>query len=110
MPRKRRSDRTHIIYQLTNTVTAETYIGITVAVGRAFQKSVKDRLRRHIVRAHNENHDWAICNSIRQHGPAAFNWQIVEFTRGKAAAHKREVELIRDLRPALNTASNKTII
>lgn len=110
MPRKRRSDRTHIIYQLTNTVTSENYIGITVAVGRAFQKSVKDRMRRHIVRAQNENHDWAICNSIRQHGPSSFSWAIVEFTRGKSAAHKREVELIRELRPSLNTASNKSIL
>jgi uncharacterized protein YjaG (DUF416 family) len=109
MPRKRRSDRTHIIYQLTNTVTSETYIGITVAVGRAFQKSVKDRLRRHIVRATNENHDWTLCNNIRQHGAQSFTWEIKEFIRGKAAAHKREVELIKELRPALNTASNKNI-
>ena len=110
MPRKRRSDRTHIIYQLTNTVTAETYIGITVAVGRAFQKSVKDRLRRHIVRAQNENHDWTLCNSIRQHGPQAFTWEIKEFVRGKAEAHRKETALIKELRPALNTASNKTCI
>ena len=111
MTRKRRSDRTHIIYRLTNTVTGEHYIGLTVAVGRAFQKSVKDRLRRHIVRAQNENHDWALCNSIRQYGPQAFSCEIYEFVRGKAAAHKRETQLIKELRPTLNTASvNKLLI
>jgi hypothetical protein len=92
---------------LQNTITQETYIGITVALGRAYQKSVKDRLKRHITRAFNENHEWALCNSIRQYGPKAFTWEIIEKVRGKATAHKRETTLIRTLHPELNTASNK---
>jgi len=100
---KRRSDRTHLIYQLTNTVTGETYIGLTVAVGRAYQRSVKARLNRHITRATNQEMDWNICNSIRQHGSQAFQWSILEKVRGKAAAHKRETELIHFHKPSLNS-------
>jgi len=105
--RKRRSDRSHIIYQLTNTVTEEIYIGVTVAVGKAYHKSVKDRLRRHIVRATNETKNWNLCESIRTYGGNAFKWDIVDRVRGKAAAHSRETELIHALRPALNSTLKK---
>lgn len=107
--RKRRSDRTHIIYSLRNSVTGEEYIGLTVAVGRAYTRSVAARLRRHIGRALSEDRQWALSRSIRQHGPEAFSARVVELIRGKAAAHRREVELIRTLSPALNTASRLSI-
>lgn len=104
--RKRRSDRSHIIYQLTNIVTQEIYIGVTVAVGKAYHKSVKDRLRRHIVRATNETKTWNLCESIRTYGGESFTWDIVDRIRGKASAHSRETELIHSLRPALNSTVN----
>lgn len=105
MNRKRRSDRNHIIYRIDNTVTGEFYIGITVLVGNAYQKSVKSRLKKHITRAYNETHEWTICKNIREHGPKAFAVSVYEVVRGKAFAHSREVELIKTLRPQLNTAS-----
>ena len=100
---KKRSDRTHLIYQLTNTATGETYIGLTVAVGRAYQRSVKARLKRHVTRATNQNMDWNLCNSIRQHGPHVFQWSILEKVRGKAAAHQYETKLIHLYKPSLNS-------
>jgi hypothetical protein len=36
--RKKRNDRNYILYQLT--VDEQTYIGLTVAIGRAFLRSV----------------------------------------------------------------------
>ena len=61
--RKRRSDRTHIVYRLTNTSTGETYIGITVSTGRAYKRSLTERWKRHVSRAMYQSHDWSICRS-----------------------------------------------
>ena len=101
--RKRRSDRTHVVYQLTNRVTAEIYIGITVATGRAYNRSLKERWKRHVSRATHQSHEWNLCESIRQHGEKAFSREILHLIRGKAAAHSTETSLIHSLQPALNS-------
>lgn len=102
--RKRRSDRRHIIYVLTNTVTGEEYVGLTVCIDRSGKKSLAYRWARHVGRATNQKFDWTLCNSIRKHGRAAFEPRILEFVRGKAAAHARETELRHSGAFALNTA------
>jgi hypothetical protein len=101
--RKRRSDRTHVVYQLTNTVTGEIYIGITVATGRAYLGSLKERWKRHVSRATRQTMEWNLCNSIRQYGERAFSREILHLIRGKAAAHSMETALIHSLKPALNS-------
>jgi len=101
--RKRRSDRKHLVYRIDNLVTGEFYIGITVVTGAAFIKSVKARFKRHVSRALNENKQWNLCNSIREYGPTNFQPTIIEHIIGKAAAHIREVQLINELNPQLNT-------
>ena len=103
MPRKPRNDRTHIIYQITNQETGERYIGITVVRGRAFNRSLKLRWEGHCYKAYVERKEWAMSISIRTYGATAFVKQIIEVVRGKATAHKREVELINTLQPELNT-------
>jgi len=109
--RKRRSDRTHLVYQLTNTVTGEIYIGITVVTGKAYNRSLNERWKRHVSRAKHEDKCWSICESIREHGEKVFRKQILEKIRGKAQAHKRETELIHLLRPELNsTLVNKKML
>jgi hypothetical protein len=104
--RKRRSDRTHLVYQLTNTVTGEIYIGVTVVTGKAYNRSLNERWKRHVSRAKHEDKCWSICESIREHGDKVFRKQILEKIRGKAQAHARETELIHSLRPALNSTVN----
>ena len=101
--RKRRSDRTHIVYRLTNTSTGETYIGITVSTGRAYKRSLTERWKRHVSRAMYQSHDWSICRSIREWGPGAFSREIISLVRGKAQAHSIETMLIHEQRPALNS-------
>jgi len=101
--RKRRSDRTHLIYQLTNEITGEIYIGVTVVTGKAYNRSLNERWKRHVSRATHETKCWSICESIRTHGDRVFRKQILEKIRGKAQAHKRETELIHLLRPSLNS-------
>ena len=104
--RKRRSDRNHIVYRLQNTVTGESYIGITVSGGhtqKAKNKSLLVRWQKHVRRALTENKDWLLCTSIREYGAEAFTREIIEIVRGKKAAHERELELIREYSPELNT-------
>ena len=100
--RKARSDRNHAIYVITNVVTAEQYIGVTVCSGN-LRKALKVRIQKHVRRALTENKDWALCKSIREHGVESFTYGVVETVRGKAAAHARERELTRVHNPVLNT-------
>lgn len=100
--RKRRQDTKHVVYVITNTVTSEQYIGITVC-GQKVAKALRVRMQKHIRRAVTENKDWGLCESIRAYGVAAFTYGIVEFVRGRKPAHARERELIRAYAPALNT-------
>jgi len=101
--RKKRSDRNHIIYKLTNTVTNETYVGVTVVTGRAYLKSLRSRWIRHIYKATKCMADYPISESIREYGETSFNREILEIVRGKAKAFQREAELINEYKPVLNT-------
>jgi hypothetical protein len=100
--RRARKDRNHVIYCITNTVTLEQYIGITVCVG-GVNRSIKIRWQKHVRRALTENRDWTLCRSIREHGAEAHDMMLVEKVRGKSAAHAMEREMIRTLRPELNS-------
>lgn len=102
MKRKTRSDRNHVIYQITNEVTGDFYVGVTVASG-SVAKCLKVRVQKHVRRALTENKDWALCVAIREHGPENFTYHVLEKVRGKREAHGRERELTRELQPALNT-------
>jgi hypothetical protein len=101
--RKPRSDRNHVIYKITHKDTGDIYIGITVVRGRAFNRSLKLRWEGHCYKAFVELKTWTLPTSIREHGAHSFVKEILEVVRGKASAHKREVELINSLQPALNT-------
>ena len=100
MVKKKRSDRRHIVYSLTNTVTGDFYIGITQGFR---QKDLKVRIQKHIRRALTENKDWALCKSIRRFGADIFYPQILEVVRCKTAAHSFERQLIANYSPTLNT-------
>lgn len=100
--RKRRQDTRHAVYVVTNTVTGEQYVGITV-VGQRVQKALRVRMQKHIRRALTEGKSWSLCASIREHGPEAHVYGVLEFVRGRKPAHARERELIRQHAPALNT-------
>ena len=102
MQRKRRQDTKHVVYVITNKVTQEQYIGITVC-GQQVKKALRVRMQKHIRRALTEGKTWALCASIREYGVDAFEYGIVEFVRGRKPAHARERELIAEYSPALNT-------
>jgi hypothetical protein len=100
--RKRRQDTRHAVYCITNAVTGDQYIGITVCGGQVKQ-ALKVRIQKHIRRALTENKDWTLCRSIREHGPENHTYGLIEIVRGRKPAHSRERELIAELAPALNT-------
>ena len=102
--RKRRTDRSHLIYQIT-APSGERYIGLTVLVGRAYKGTLQARLGRHITRGLNETKDWPMCRAIRRYDGKGFTISLLEQIRGKAAAHRRECELIKERKPELNLAA-----
>lgn len=97
--RKKRSDRNHVLYQLT--IGEQTYIGLTVAQGQAYLRSVKLRVQKHLSRAKKETKDWAICEALR--GDEVIQYEVLEVVRGRKAAHSRERQLIAERAPELNT-------
>ncbi len=100
--RKKRVDRNHIVYELV--VNGLNYIGVTAKTESTVQKSVRARAAKHFYRARTENKDWALCVALRAlNDKSEIEIRIHEIIRGKAAAHKREVEIRRVINPALNT-------
>ncbi len=99
---KKRTDRNHIIYELR--VPMGNYIGVTAKTETTINKSVRARAAKHFYRAHSENKDWALCVALRELASKEDIEIVVhEIIRGKAAAHKREVEIRRAVQPTLNT-------
>lgn len=97
--RKKRSDRNYILYSLS--VNGETYIGLTVANGRAYWKALKLRVQKHISRSIRENKDWALYTAINNSDTVEYT--LLEIIRGRKNAYQRERELISIYNPELNT-------
>jgi hypothetical protein len=99
--RKRRSDRNHIVYMLK--VRSYAYIGVTVVSNGSVSKSMRRRWLKHVQRALTEDRSWKLCEAIRKFGADAFEVEVLEVVRGKSQAHTVERDLIRKIKPKLNT-------
>jgi hypothetical protein len=99
--RKKRTDRTHIIYMIES--GSDFYVGVTAKTESTVKKSVMTRCRKHLYRSRSEDKSWALYEALRERGVSAFTVRIVDVIRGKSDAHAVERELIRQLRPNLNT-------
>jgi hypothetical protein len=104
--RKKRCDRNHVIYLITNTINNKQYIGITVAKGRAFKWSAINRFHKHVSRARIEwEKDWPLYRDMRRwdgEENVVYEVNLLQVVRGKAEAHRIETELINTLKPKLN--------
>ena len=100
--RKKRTDRNHIIYELR--VNGLNYIGVTAKTETTVLKSVKARAAKHFYRAKTETKNWLLCAELRKlANKDEIEIVVHEVIRGKAEAHKREVEIRRAVKPVLNT-------
>lgn len=100
-PRKRRTDRNHIIYQIT--VDGQAYVGITYKE-KTVAHSLQRRAHKHYYRATVEQKQWLLCKALRTlASKELIDIRPLEIVRGKAQAHKRERELIAEMKPQLNS-------
>lgn len=99
--RKKRSDRTHIIYMLES--GEDFYLGVTAKTETTVNKSVLTRFNKHVYRSRSENKAWMLYETMRERGIDSFTVSIVAVLRGKPEAHKLEREMIREYKPNLNT-------
>jgi hypothetical protein len=100
-PRKKRADRTHIIYKIIS--GSDFYVGVTAKTESTVLKSVRVRMNKHLYRSRSEDKSWALYEALRGRGPECFCYTILAVVRGKSAAHQLERALIREMRPTLNT-------
>jgi len=100
-PRKKRTDRTHIVYMLTS--GEDFYIGVTAKTASTVKKSVMTRCMKHFYRSRSEDKSWLLYETMRERGVGGFTVSVLAVLRGKTEAHTFERELIRKYAPNLNT-------
>ena len=96
--RKKRTDCNYVIYRVTCLPTGQRYIGQTIAKGRAYKRSAKNRLGQHFATA-KSGLDVTMAKAIRHFGRESFVVEVLEIVRGAKQADKRETELIKNLDP-----------
>jgi hypothetical protein len=100
--RKIRSDCNYIIYEAVDE-RGENYIGLTRKSQTTVAKSVKERWRKHLSRARNENRLWALYVYLKTGGlDLAWEHRVLEIVRGRAEAYAREREIVKMRSPSLN--------
>ncbi len=93
--------RNHIIYLIT--VNGQEYVGMTYK-DKTVLHSLQRRAHKHYYRATVERKDWLLCSALRTLASKHdIDIRPLEIVRGKEAAHKRERELIAEMKPVLNS-------
>jgi hypothetical protein len=100
-PRKKRTDRTHIVYMLTS--GKDFYVGVTAKTASTVKRSVMTRCMKHFYRARSEDKSWLLYETMRERGVSGFTVSVLAVLRGKTEAHNFERDLIRTHKPNLNT-------
>ncbi len=103
MKRTARRDSNYIIYEVRCEQTGANYIGLTRKGSLTPTKAVKERWRKHVSRARNEDRKWALYVYLKT-GGLTMTWthRIIEIVRGRAEAYAREREIVKSERPELN--------
>ena len=100
--RTARKDCNYVIYEAVSE-TGENYIGLTRKGNVTVAKAVKERWRKHVSRARNENRLWALYVYLKT-GGLDMTWEhkVIAIVRGRAEAYDFERGLVKELQPTLN--------
>ena len=100
--RTARKDSNYVIY-LARSEGGQEYIGLTRKGVVTVAKAVKERWRKHVSRARNENRDWVIYEYMRA-GGLDMHWthEVIAVIRGRAEAYAYEREVVKMYQPELN--------
>ena len=104
---KTRKDSKHLIYEIENTLTGASYIGVTSLSQFYHTKSVRyaanRRFQKHMSRAKCESKDWALYKDMKKYGPDVYDVYVKDVLRGKAEAHKLETFYLQNFVYELNS-------
>lgn len=98
--RTARKDSNFIIYAATH--NGCSYIGLTRKGSVTVARAVKERWRKHISRARNEDRDWELYRYIKAGNWTDWEHEVITVIRGRAEAYAYERELVKLLQPELN--------
>ena len=99
--RTARKDSNYIIYAAIH--DGRAYIGLTRKGSVTVARAVKERWRKHVSRARNENRLWALYVYLKT-GGLDMTWEhkVIAIVRGRAEAYEFERGLVKELQPTLN--------
>jgi len=98
--RTARSDSNYIIYAATH--NGQAYIGLTRKGSTTVAKAVKERWRKHISRARNEDRAWVLYEYIKAGNWTDWEHEVICVIRGRAEAYAYERALVKEILPELN--------
>lgn len=100
--RTARSDSKFVIYEAV-AENGDSYIGITRKGERTVAGAVKERWRKHVSRARNEDRQWKLYLFLKAAG-LSMNWEhrVLAIVRGRAEAYALEREIVKEQQPSLN--------
>ena len=101
--RTARKDSNYVIYAAHCVETGAVYIGLTRKGDRTVEGAVKERWRKHVSRARNENRKWTLYVYLKT-GGLDMTWEhtVLDVVRGRAEAYAYERELVKHMEPDLN--------
>lgn len=100
MKRTARKDSNFVIYVATH--NGLSYIGLTRKGSTTVAKAVKERWRKHISRARNEQRAWVLYEYINAGNWDGWEHTVIDVIRGRAEAYAFERAIVKEIQPELN--------
>ena len=98
--RTARKDSNYVIYAAIH--EGNVYVGLTRKGSTTVNKAVKERWRKHISRARNEDRDWVIYQYIKAGNWTDWEHEVITVIRGRAEAYAWERAFVKEHKPNLN--------
>ena len=98
--RTARKDSNYVIYCAMH--EGNVYVGLTRKGKATVAGAVKERWRKHISRARNEDKEWAVYQYIKGGAWTGWEHQVLNVIRGRAEAYAWERAFVKEHLPNLN--------